>query len=162
MNISPEKTAAVLVELLKSSGMTCATAESCTGGGVSQAITSVSGASEVFLGGAVTYANSAKEAVLRVSSDTLERYGAVSSECAVEMAEGSRRLYGADIAVSITGIAGPGGGTAEKPVGTVFVGISTKDGEQVRKLSLSPMRSRDYIRIVTAGNAYDMILKSQM
>lgn len=133
MNISPEKTAAVLVELLKSSGMTCATAESCTGGGVSQAITSVSGASEVFLGGAVTYANSAKEAVLRVSSDTLERYGAVSSECAVEMAEGSRRLYGADIAVSITGIAGPSGGTAEKPVGTVWFAVSSSLGTRAEK-----------------------------
>lgn len=117
-----------LVELLKASGMTCATAESCTGGMVGAAITAVPGSSEVYLGGVVSYANSVKEGVLGVSSRTLETVGAVSEECAVEMAEGVRKLTSADIAVSITGIAGPGGGSEEKPVGLVWFARATADG----------------------------------
>lgn len=133
MNAQVEKTAAVLVEMLKARGLTCATAESCTGGGVSCAITAVAGASDVFQGGAVTYANAAKEAVLGVSSATLVRHGAVSPECAAEMSEGARRLYRADIAVSVTGIAGPGGGSPGKPVGMVWFSVSTSSGTRVEK-----------------------------
>ena len=117
-----------LVELLKASGITCATAESCTGGMVGAAITAVPGSSEVYLGGVVSYANSVKEGVLGVSGRTLETVGAVSEECAVEMAEGVRKLTSADIAVSITGIAGPGGGSEEKPVGLVWFARATADG----------------------------------
>ena len=148
-----------VVESLCRKGLTLATAESCTGGLISKRITDISGCSDVFLGGCVTYSNEAKMKLLGVKSETLEAYGAVSEQTAAEMAKGVRERLGADIGVSATGIAGPLGGTPEKPVGTVYVGISSERGEQVRRLSLSSMRSREYIRIVTAGNAYDMILK---
>ena len=122
-----------LVELLKARGMTCATAESCTGGGVGSAITSVAGSSEVFIGGVVSYSNEAKRAVLGVDAKTLERFGAVSSETACEMASGVRRLMKTDLAVSVTGIAGPGGGSEEKPVGLVWFGLSTPEGTRTEK-----------------------------
>ena len=150
-----------VIDALRLAGKTLATAESCTGGLIAKRITDLAGCSDVFLGGCVTYSNEAKERLLGVSHETLERFGAVSEQTAAEMAKGARERLGADVAVSATGIAGPGGGSAEKPVGTVYVGFSTAEGEQVRKLSLSAMRSREYIRIVTANNAYDMILKNE-
>jgi nicotinamide-nucleotide amidase len=150
-----------VVLFLRERGLTLATAESCTGGLIAKRITDLSGCSDVFSGGCVTYSNEAKERLLGVSHESLACYGAVSEQVAAEMARGVRERLGADVGISATGIAGPTGGNAEKPVGTVYVGISTKNGEQVRKLSLSPMRSRDYIRKVTASNAYDMILKSE-
>jgi nicotinamide-nucleotide amidase len=147
------------VELLKSRSLTLAMAESCTGGLISKRITDISGASEVFLGSCVTYANEAKVKLLGVSEKTLSEHGAVSEQTAREMARGVRSVLGCDIGVSVTGVAGPMGGTPEKPVGTVFVGVSSKDGEEVRRLSLSSMRSREYIRIVSASNALDMIMR---
>lgn len=147
------------VEALRRAGLTVAFAESCTGGLISKRITDISGASEVFLGSCVTYANEAKMRLIGVKEETLARFGAVSSETATEMARGVREALSADIGVSVTGIAGPTGGTPEKPVGTVFLGISTKSGEKVRALSLSAMKSREYIRAVSASNAFDMILK---
>ena len=108
-----------LVELLKAQGLTCATAESCTGGGVGSAITAVPGSSAVFAGGVISYSNEVKAEVLGVPRDDLARVGAVSSEVAAQMAEGARRLLKTDMAVSLTGIAGPDGGSAEKPVGLV-------------------------------------------
>ena len=147
------------VEKLRDRGLTVAFAESCTGGLISKRITDISGASEVFVGSCVTYANEAKMKLLGVSEDTLLRFGAVSEQTAREMARGVRALLGTDIGVSVTGIAGPGGGSAEKPVGTVFLGISTTQGDSVRALSLSSMKSREYIRAVSASNAFDMILK---
>ncbi len=149
-----------VVDYLHKNGLTLACAESCTGGLIAKRITDIAGCSDVFLGGCVTYSNEAKQSLLGVSGESLEKYGAVSEQVAREMAKGVREKLRADIGVSATGIAGPGGGSKEKPVGTVYVGISTKEGETVRRLSLSPMRSREYIRIVSAGNAYDMILKS--
>ena len=143
---------------LKEKGLTLACAESCTGGLVSKRITDLAGSSEVFLGGCVTYSNEAKRTLLGVSEESLARYGAVSEQVAREMAKGVRTRLGADVGVSLTGIAGPGGGSEEKPVGTVYVGISTERGEKVKRLNLSPMRSRDYIRLVSASNAFDMIL----
>ena len=148
-----------VVEYLRSKGLTLAFAESCTGGLVAKRITDVSGCSDVFMGSCVTYANEAKMRILGVKAETLAKHGAVSAETAVEMAKGARERVGSDIAVSLTGIAGPGGGTAEKPVGTVYLAISTQKGEAVRKLSLSSMRSREYIRTVSASNAFDMVLK---
>ena len=148
-----------VVALLKEKEWTLACAESCTGGLISKRLTDLSGVSEVFLGACVTYANEAKEKLLGVRHETLEAYGAVSEQVAREMARGVRERLGATIGVSVTGIAGPTGGTEEKPVGTVYLGISTADGEAVRKLSLSSMRSRDYIRKVSASNAFDMVLK---
>ena len=118
-------TAERLVGVLAEKGMTCATAESCTGGGVGYTITSVSGASAVFWGGVISYDNSVKRDVLGVPEEVLATKGAVSSECAAAMAEGARRLLKTDLAVSLTGIAGPGGGTAEKPVGLVWFGLAS-------------------------------------
>lgn len=148
-----------LVELFAKKGLTLACAESCTGGLIGERITSVSGSSAVFMGGCITYTNEIKERLLGVSHETLGMYGAVSQQTAVEMARGARLRLGADIAVSATGIAGPSGGTEDTPVGTVFIGLSAQGHEEVRHLSLSPSRSRDYIRIVSASNAIDMALK---
>ena len=149
----------VLVDKLHEYGLTLSAAESCTGGLIAKRITDIPGCSDVFFGGCVTYTNEVKQRLLGVSAETLDAHGAVSSETAIEMARGVRERTGSDIGISATGIAGPGGGTDETPVGTVFLGISTKDGESYRKLSLSARRSREFIRIVAATNAYDMVLK---
>ena len=110
---------------LKKIKISCA--ESCTGGLIGAALTEFPGISEIFNGSAVTYSNEAKNKILGVKSETLKNFGAVSQQCAIEMAEGSRRIYDSDLAVSVTGIAGPDGGTELKPVGTVCFGISTKN-----------------------------------
>ena len=149
-----------VVKALHESGLTLSAAESCTGGLIAKRVTDVSGCSDVFFGGCVTYTNDVKQRLIGVSAKTLEQYGAVSEQTAREMARGVRLATGSDIGVSATGIAGPTGGTAETPVGTVFIGISTRNGEEVRKLSLSPMRSREYIRLASATNAFDMVLKA--
>ena len=149
-----------LVKSLHEKGLTLATAESCTGGLISQRITAIAGCSDVFFGGCVTYTNDVKKELIGVSADTLDKYGAVSGETAMEMAKGVRERLGVDVAVSATGIAGPGGGTPETPVGTVFIGVSTEHGENYRKLTLSSMRSREYIRIVSSSNALDMAIKA--
>jgi nicotinamide-nucleotide amidase len=111
-------------KILRQRGLTLAVAESCTGGALGGRITSVSGASEYFLGGVISYDNRIKEELLGVPAKLLQQHGAVSEECAKEMADGVRRTTGADIGISITGIAGPGGGTPDKPVGLVYIGIS--------------------------------------
>ncbi len=150
-----------VVDFLHNNRLTLSVAESCTGGLIAKRITDIAGCSDVFFGGCVTYTNEAKQILLGVKKETLDRFGAVSEQTAAEMAQGVRRKLGTDIGVSATGVAGPDGGSEETPVGTVFVGISTENGEQVRRLSLSGMRSREYIRIVSANNAYDLILKSK-
>ena len=122
-----------LVALLTAQGLTCATAESCTGGGVGSAITAVPGSSAVFAGGVISYSNDVKREVLGVKAETLQAVGAVSSETAAQMAEGARRLMKTDLAVSLTGIAGPDGGSDEKPVGLVWFGLATKDGVRTEK-----------------------------
>lgn len=131
-----------LIELLRARGLRCATAESCTGGGVGSAITAVPGSSDVYLGGVVSYANSVKRDVLGVPEKTLESAGAVSPETAASMAEGVRRLVGADIAVSVTGVAGPGGGSAEKPVGLVWFGFASAVGTRTEKAMFAGDRAR--------------------
>ena len=135
-----EKEAYELVNLLTERGLQVSCAESCTGGMCARMITDVPGASAVFEGGAVTYSNRIKHKLLGVSEEVLRIHGAVSSECACGMASGVRELYGADIAFSLTGIAGPGGGTPDKPVGTVYLGISTKEATYSRLLTLSGNR----------------------
>ena len=138
-------------------GLTVATAESCTGGLVAKRLTDVPGSSAAFKGGFVTYTNEMKISMLGVSPDTLEKYTAVSEQTAAEMARGARLRTGSDIAVSTTGYAGPGGGTEEAPVGTVFVGISTQEETRVVRLKLSPDRSREYIRTLAASNALNLV-----
>lgn len=120
-------------ELLRERGLKLATAESCTGGLIAHRITNIPGSSDYFLGGVVAYAYEAKVAQLGVSWETLQTYGAVSRETVVEMARGARRTLEADLAVSVTGIAGPGGGLPEKPVGTTWIGLSTPEGEWARR-----------------------------
>jgi PncC family amidohydrolase len=110
------------------SPLTVATAESCTGGGVAAALTSLAGSSDYVMGGIVSYSNAAKANLLGVPQEILETRGAVSPECARAMAEGARRALGTDLAVSTTGIAGPGGGTARKPVGLVYIAVADHDG----------------------------------
>ena len=131
-----------LVDLLKARGLVCATAESCTGGGVGSAITAVPGSSAVFAGGVISYSNEVKRTVLGVKAETLASVGAVSSETAAQMAEGARKLLKADLAVSLTGIAGPDGGSAEKPVGLVWFGLATKDGVRTEKAIFCGNRAR--------------------
>lgn len=121
-----------LLVQLRARGLKIATAESCTGGLVSDRITNVSGSSEIFPGGIVSYSNEAKANLLNVSMDTLNVYGAVSKETVLEMARGARKLFNADIGISISGIAGPSGGTIEKPVGTTWIGLAVQDKEWAR------------------------------
>lgn len=116
------------VKVCSEAGLTCAAAESCTGGLVGHLLTDVAGSSACFLGSAVTYSYEAKTNVLGVSSELLETRGAVNEAVAAQMAAGARAVYGADIAVSITGVAGPGGGSQEKPVGTVFLHVAGPEG----------------------------------
>ena len=148
-----------LVMHLRERGMTLACAESCTGGLIAKRITDLAGCSDVFLGGCVTYANEAKEKLIGVKRETLEAFGAVSEQTAREMARGVRLALGADVGIATTGIAGPGGGTPEKPVGTVYIAVSTEEGEWVKLLNLSPKRSREFIRICAATNAMSLALK---
>ena len=149
-----------LILKLRECGMTLATAESCTGGLIAKRVTDLAGCSDVFLGGCVTYANEAKEKLIGVKHETLEAFGAVSEQTAREMARGVRLALGADIGIATTGIAGPGGGTPEKPVGTVYIAVSTAEGEKVKLLTLSPKRSREFIRICAATNAMSLALKT--
>jgi PncC family amidohydrolase len=125
----PHPLASELGRLLSTRGLTLALAESCTGGLIGSLITDVAGSSDYFLGSAVTYANSAKQSFLGVRTETLLAHGAVSAETAAEMAQGARRIFGADIAAAVTGIAGPGGGVPGKPVGLVHTHLSAADAE---------------------------------
>ena len=144
-----------IISKLIENNITIATAESCTGGSLGKIITSFSGVSAIYGYGFITYANEAKENILGVSHETLEKHGAVSPECAREMAIGARRVAKSDIAVSVTGIAGPTGGTAEKPVGLVYIAFADKDGAEVRKLNLSG--NRDEIREQTCEKVFKLI-----
>jgi len=116
-----------LSNLLKSKKLSLSTAESCTGGGVAAAITSVAGSSEYFMGGIVAYSNDVKVSLLHVSSETLEKYGAVSRETVMEMAAGAMNTLKTDCAIATSGIAGPGGGSLEKPVGTIWIAVAYKN-----------------------------------
>ncbi len=128
--------AEIVLDLARARGLSVVTAESCTGGLVAARLTAVPGASDVFRGGVVAYSNAVKEAELGVSLDLLEAHGAVSAEVARAMAEGARARLDADVAVSVTGVAGPDGGTAEKPVGLVYLHAVGPGGDEARKIDL--------------------------
>lgn len=153
---------AALVQQLLEKNRQVATAESCTAGLVSKRITEISGSSSVFECGIVSYANSIKRDVLGVAQETLDAYGAVSDQTVREMARGVRKLSGADIGVAISGIAGPGGGTPEKPVGLVYVCASCDGFEEVLELHLSRRRrnERENIRYLASSNALALAIKA--
>ena len=138
----------LVVNELRRTGKKLATAESCTGGLLGKRITDISGSSDVFEMGCITYANSVKEQLLGVPHETLEQYGAVSEQTARAMAEGIVRVSGADLGVGITGIAGPGGGTPEKPVGLVYIALS--DGENTwvaKRMPFGRSKSREFMHL---------------
>ena len=143
---------------LKLLGKTIACAESCTGGNIAHLITSVPGASAYFLGGIVAYANEVKINVLGVRAEDLQKYGAVSEAVAVQMAQGVRRITGADYAVSTTGVAGPDGGTPEKPVGTVWIAVAGPNGAEAKRFLFSRTRERTIGK--ASVTALEMLLKA--
>lgn len=145
-----------VIEKLKEKHMKVATAESCTGGLIAKRITDVPGASEVFDCGIISYANEIKHRVLGVSEDDLNKYGAVSEPVARQMAQGALKVSGADIAVSVTGIAGPDSDSTNKPVGLVYIGLADRDNVWVRELRTS-RKDRSYNRYVSASNALNII-----
>ena len=145
-----------VVKMLKSRNLKVATAESCTGGLIAKRITDISGSSQIFECGIVSYANEIKHKVLGVSADDLEKYGAISEPVAKQMAQGALRVSGADIAVSVTGIAGPESDSTNKPVGLIYIGLADKDNVWVKELRTS-RNDRSYNRYVSASNAFNMI-----
>ncbi len=149
---------ATVVRLLKERGQKLATAESCTGGLISNRITDVPGSSAVFTHGFVTYANEAKRDLLGVPQELLDEHGAVSEPVARAMAEGALRVSGADIAVAVTGIAGPDGGTPEKPVGTVWIAWAAKDRPTLALRQLHPRNRKDF-KLATSQSALDGVRK---
>ena len=151
----------VIVQLLSERGQSLATAESCTGGTIANRITDVSGASRVFGHGWVTYANEAKHQRLGVPLELIETHGAVSEEVARAMAEGALKSSGADYALSVTGIAGPTGGTPEKPVGTVWIALASKNAETWAQKKFSP-GSRDRFKLLTSQAALDMLRRRML
>lgn len=149
------------VELLKSKKLKLATAESCTGGLISKRITDVSGSSEVFEGGVVCYSNRFKENVLGVSPETLKKYGAISRETAREMVKGVLSLTKADIAVAVTGIAGPSSDDTNKPVGLVYIAVSDGKSTIVKKLLNNFTGDvREQNRSISADTALEMIMEA--
>jgi nicotinamide-nucleotide amidase len=147
---------AVFAQLART-GATLATAESCTGGVVAQMITTIAGVSPYYLGGAVSYANHAKVELLGVPRTLIEAHGAVSPEVAAAMAEGVRNRLGADLGISTTGVAGPSGGTPEKPVGLVYLGLATSRGTQTRRLDIGSDQPRDIIQRRSAKAALNWV-----
>jgi len=148
------------LQALLAKGLTLSLAESCPGGLIASLLTDIPGASGAFLSSAVTYSNEAKMKILGVRGDTLNTYGAVSMQTALEMAEGARRASGSDIALSVTGIAGPDGGSAEKPVGLVFLAIADAGGARYKRLNIQGPRAR--VRNIACLHAFDMIRRSAL
>lgn len=143
--------------MLAANGKTVSAAESCTGGTISALFTSIAGSSEYYLGSVTSYANSVKTGVLGVAPEVIEKYGAVSSECVAQMAEGVRKLTGSDFSVATSGIAGPGGGSETKPVGLVWIGVSSAQGTETLKMTFRGDRKRNIERF--ASSALDALRK---
>lgn len=152
-----EKIEAALGAVLTKNGLTVATAESCSGGLIAHRITNVAGSSGYFLGGVVSYSNEAKSELLGVDENALLECGAVSEEVAAQMAEGARRNFGADLAVAVTGIAGPGGGSEEKPVGLVYVAVCDGDGVYGERCEFAG--TREEIKEQTADKALELLME---
>ncbi len=146
-----------VADLLKKHKHTVATAESCTGGLIAKLLTDIPGSSEYFIEGVVAYANESKTRLLGVPAQLITEHGAVSQQVAVAMALGCRAKSGADFALSTTGIAGPTGGTSDKPVGLVYVSLADAHGCRVEELRLDPTLSRDEIRQRTAEAAIELL-----
>lgn len=147
----------LLKEIMITRGLTLATAESCTGGLVGHRITNVAGSSDFYLGGAIAYAYEAKEQMLGVRKDTLLEFGAVSQETVLEMACGIRSRLGSDLSISISGIAGPGGGLPHKPVGTVWFGFCAPQGAWARVFQFPG--NREEVKAASAEEALQAILR---
>lgn len=158
--LDAENVEKLVISVLKEKSLTISVAESCTGGYLGKRLTDISGASSVFMGGFITYSNESKIKLLGVREETLAKFSAVSEQTAVEMAVGAREKLGTDIGVSITGEAGPNPDPSTKqPVGTVYIGISTKDDTIAIKMSVSSQRDRDYIRKVASSKAMREVLR---
>jgi nicotinamide-nucleotide amidase len=155
-----EAMAARIIAAFGARGLTLATAESCTGGLIAGALTEISGSSAVVDRGFVTYSNQAKIDLLGVQSETLERHGAVSRQTAVEMVEGALSRSGCDVAVAVTGIAGPGGGTEEKPVGLVHLAARSLSGPLLHREMRYGQIGRAEIRLATVRTALDMLIEA--
>lgn len=160
MPVEIEKLAQDVIAALKVGNLTIATAESCTGGLIAGALTSVSGSSEVVYGGFVTYANEAKITMVGVSYAQLRQFGAVSKEVAIAMAEGALAAAGTHIAVAVTGVAGPLGGSDKKPVGTVHLAVATLEETRHLKKSFDPNWTRDQIRQASVIEALKLVRKA--
>lgn len=148
-----------LVARLKEKNLTITFAESCTGGYLAKSVTDIAGSSEVFKGSIVAYANEVKHNILCVKQETLDAFGAVSQQTAREMATGAQMLFSADIAVGVTGIAGPGGGSEEKPVGLVYVGIAYNGTVKVYKLLASDKNGRDGVRSTVVQKVCALVME---
>lgn len=153
-----------VAKILRDNHLTVSTAESCTGGLLSSRLTDIAGSSEYMNESHVTYANEAKVKYLKVNTETLLKFGAVSQECAQEMAEGLQALSGCDIAVCTTGIAGPGGATAEKPIGLLYVSVKFQNKITVKEFKLNSNHNRKLMKFLFTQKAiltvYDVIKKS--
>lgn len=153
--VDEETHSQVVGNLLRQNKLTLATAESCSGGLLGGRLTAEAGSSDYYLGGIISYANSAKEEILGVQKFSLQQYGAVSEEVAGEMADGARRALGVDVGLSTTGIAGPAGGTEEKPVGLVYIGLAHSEGIIIEKKQFTG--NRESIRNMTVESALNML-----
>ena len=155
--VDVESLEAVVSALLRERGLTLSAAESCTGGLIAKRMTDLPGASSVFRGGVVSYTNGVNSGVLGVGGELLEEYGAVSEPAARAMAEGCRNICGSDLAVSVTGVAGPDRDSRGNEVGTVYIALAGPEGTICRKLSCGRGRGRDRVRSAAASSAFDMI-----
>jgi nicotinamide-nucleotide amidase len=155
--VDDDSLASVVLAQLRARGQTLAVAESCTGGGLGAALAAVPGASDVWLGGVIAYANAVKQGLLGVPAALLAEHGAVSDPVAQAMAEGCRRCTGADWALAITGVAGPGGGSAAKPVGLVHIAVAGPDGCSSEAVRFSASRGRAWIQTLSAGEALNRL-----
>ena len=148
--------AARVIDVARQAGLTLATAESCTGGLVGHLLTEVPGSSDAFRGGIIAYADEVKLAILHVPGPTLAAHGAVSAQTAVAMAEGARAALGVDVAVAVTGIAGPAGGSPDKPVGLTYVAVADAAGHDVQRCRWSGDRQAN--KLASAGAALDLLV----